>query len=156
MKPFRYRLARLQHLKDAEKKQRAAELAQEQSVLRAREADLGRAETERVQVLKLYGSLSNRPTEARMWDGAQLALGAAGLHVARRRDAVRRAADQVEQARERLVQKAREFETLERLRLRLWREHALENQRSEQKENDEKAVTRFGVSASHETKATER
>lgn len=152
MKPFRFRLARLLHLKDAEKKQRAAELAVEQGLLREREDDLGRAEVERENVQSLYGALSGRPAEARTWEGAQLALGAAKQHILRRQEAVRRAADQVEQARERLVQKAREFETLERLRLRLWREHTLEKLRFEQKENDEKAVTRFGRDAAREDK----
>jgi flagellar export protein FliJ len=143
MKPFRFRLTRLMHLKQAEKKQRAAELAHEQMQLRARESELASAERQEDAVRESYAGLAGRPAKASAWEGALNALGAAKKHVHKRQDVVHRAAEQVDAARERLVQKAREFETLERLRLRQWREHQLENQRSEQKENDEKAVIRF-------------
>src|SRR3990172_2089647 len=129
MKPFRFRLARLMHLKQAEKKQRAVELAHEQGLMRECEAQLDDSRQECAVVAESYAALSERPSEARQWDGALLALGAAKREVLRRIDLVRRASERVEQARERLVQKSREAETLERLRQRRWREYALENLR---------------------------
>jgi flagellar export protein FliJ len=143
MKLFRFRLARLMHLKQAEKKQRAIELAHEQSLMRQCEAQLEDSRQEWAEVAESYAALSARPSVARQWDGALLALGAAKQEVLRRTDLVRRASERVEQARERLVKKSREAETLERLRQRRWREYSLENLRDEQKENDAKAVTRF-------------
>jgi flagellar export protein FliJ len=143
MKLFRFRLARLMHLKQAEKQQRAVELAHEQSLMRQCEAQLEASRQECAEVAESYAALSTRPSEARQWDGALLALGAAKQGVLRRTDLLRRASERVEQARERLVKKSREAETLERLRQRRWQEYSLENLRNEQKENDAKAVTQF-------------
>jgi len=143
MKPFRFRLARLLQLKLAEKKQRAIELAHEQQALRVREAELEDSHAQHAKVGCSYAALSTRATRASEWEGAVLALGAAELEISRRVGRVRQASDLVDQARERLVQKAREAETLDRLRQRRWREHVLEDLRAEQKENDAKAVTQF-------------
>ena len=143
MKPFRFRLGRLLQIKQAEKKQRAAELARERHELFQKEAALADSQQERAQVQRSYAALTTRPARACEWDGAILALEASELEISRRLEIVRRAAEQVEQARERLIQKAREAETLDRLRQRQWREHTLENLRSEQKENDARAVTQY-------------
>jgi flagellar export protein FliJ len=143
MKPFRFRLARLLHLKHAEKKQRAAELAREQHELRRTESALADSREQCAKVQHSYAALSARPARACEWDGAVHALGAAELEISRRIDLVRRAGIQVELARERLIQKAREAETLDRLRQRQWSEHVHESLRSEQKDNDAKAVARF-------------
>jgi len=143
MKPFRFRLARLLQLKRAEKKQRAIELAHELHELHKKESALAESREERAEVQRSYAALSARPARASEWDGAVLALGAAELGISRRTDLVRRAGVQVEQARERLILKAREAETLERLRQRQWSEHVRESLRSEQKENDAKAVAQF-------------
>ncbi len=143
MKPFRFRLARLLHLKQAEKKQCAAALAREQNELHKMETVLAEVRCHCTLIENSYGTLSTRVSNVREWSGAQLALEIAERHVATQVEAIRLAAQRVEDARDRLILKAREAETLERLRQRQWFDYNHERQREEQKENDAKAVDRF-------------
>ena len=142
MKPFRFRLQRLLHLGEGEKKQLASEMAVRRSELEEAEAACATQEQIQQRAEESYARLSVEGGPASGWIGAQLSIHAASRQVKRGEDAIRAAMIKLEEARERLVEKSREVETYVRLRQRRLEEHHDESLRQAQKVLDEVANVR--------------
>jgi flagellar export protein FliJ len=146
MKPFRFRLHRLLRLNEAERRQRAIALEQKNAALRAEEQHLARLQGDRRVVEDSYAQLPTALTRASDWTTAQNALVGAGRRIAAQSKTVADTAAEAEKVRITLIAKAREVETLRRLRRRRRKEYDLELRRDVQKQNDEKAIQRFARS----------
>ncbi len=146
MKPFRFRLTRVLQLNEAEQRQCAIALAQENNALGAEQQRLSLRIDQQDQVEQSYAGLAGRQTSVTDWVVAEHALSGAKTRVMKQSQAVKKAETQVEKARVVLVRKSSEVETLKRLRERKRKEYDVQFRRDEQKQIDEKAVERFAHS----------
>jgi flagellar export protein FliJ len=146
MKPFHFRLARFLRLNEAERRQFAIALAQENHKLDAELQILDDRRTEQLDVQRSYASLAGQHRNVNDWLGAERALTGAKSKVKKQSQLVKQAEARVEKARDELVKKSSEVETLKRLRERKRREYDIQYRRHEQKQIDEKAVERFAQS----------
>jgi len=143
MRAFHFRLARLLHLREAEKRQRALELAQKRQKFDEEQRALREELHRREETTGSYRGLSRRPAAAAFWLGAKDAMRLCELRVARQANVTRAALDAVDHARDLLVEKSREVETYHRLRTRQQAEHEQAAHHEEQKGHDEVATQRF-------------
>jgi len=143
MRAFRFRLARLLHLREAEKRQRASELAVKRQIFDRQQQVLREELSIREETTGSYRDLKQRPTTAASWATARDSVRLAELRVARQATVTRESLAEVDRARDRLVEKSREVESYHRLRERQRAEHDTEARREEQKELDEMAIQRF-------------
>lgn len=143
MRPFRFRLARFLRLNEAEKRQYAIALAQENRALDLEQDAFDRRVAQHNQIEQQYANLAARPASVTDWIIAERALTGAKTEVRKQSQAVRKAEARVETAREVLVHKSSEVETLKRLRERRRQEYDVLYRRDEQKHTDESAVGRF-------------
>lgn len=146
MKPFHFRLARFLRLNEAERRQYAIALAQENLKLDAELQTLDERLRRQLDVQHSYASLAGRQTNVTDWLIAERALTGAKATVKKQSQAVKKAEARTEMARDVLVKKSSEVETLRRLRERKRREYDIQYRRNEQKQIDEKAVERFAQS----------
>ena len=143
MKPFRFRLARFLRLNEAQKRQCSIALAQENRALDLEQAALDGRVAQHNQIEQSYASLARHSASVTDWIIAERALSGAKSEVRKQSQAVRTAETRVEIARDVLVRKSSEVETLKRLRKRRRQEYEIQYRRDEQKQTDEKAVDRF-------------
>jgi len=146
MKPFRFRLSRFLRLHEAEQRQLAIALAQENNALDAEQQALDQRIVQQKDIESSYAGLAGRQVSAADWVVADNALSGAKTQVRRQHQSVKKAEKRVDQAREVLAHKSSEVETLKRLRERKRKEYDIEYRRDEQKQIDEKAVERFAQS----------
>lgn len=142
MKPFRFRLDRLRRLKEAEQQQRVLELGEARRLLERRETELNQAVERMEEAAIRYAELGTGSSSANDWQRAEAALKRDKLLALKAADIARKAAENVEVVRERLVAKSREVQVYVRLRRRKREQYELEMRRAEQKENDARAVER--------------
>lgn len=143
MRAFRFRLARLLHLREAEKRQRASELAVKRQEFDHQQQILREELREREATTGSYRDLKRHPASAASWASARDAVRLAEVRVARQATVTRETLAEVDRARDRLIEKSREVESYHRLRERQRAEHDTEARREEQKGLDEMAVQRF-------------
>jgi len=146
MKPFRFRLSRFLRLHEAEQRQLAIALAQENHALEAEQEVLDQRIGQKGQIERSYAGLAGRQVSVTDWAAADNALNSAKTRVRKQQQSVKKAETRVDQAREVLAHKSSEVETLRRLRERKRREYDVQFRRDEQKQIDEKAVERFAQS----------
>ncbi|MBD3297060.1 MAG: flagellar export protein FliJ [candidate division Zixibacteria bacterium] len=142
MRAFRFRLERLLHLREAEKQQCALELAEKRRLFDQEQRRLRQELRERERVTTSYRRLGRQASAAWSWNSARDAMRAAETRVANQAKTTKAALDEVDQARERLVEKSGEVESYVRLREKQREEHDLAARRAEQKVHDDTAVDR--------------
>lgn len=143
MKPFRFRLSRFLRLHEAEQRQLAIVLAQENNALDAEQQVLEQRVNQQGQIEQSYAGLAGKQVSVADWVIADHALSTAKARVWKQSQSVRTAEKRVDKARDVLVRKSSEVETFKRLRERKRKEYDVEYRRDEQKQIDEKAVERF-------------
>lgn len=145
MKPFRFRLDRLRRLKEAEKTQRVLELAEARRHLEHLESDLNAAVARMSGAADRYAALSERPSRPGDWAGSQEALLREKHRAHKAAESAHKAAQVVEEVRERLIEQTREVQILSRLRRRKREQYDLDMRRAEQKQNDARALERYNL-----------
>ncbi|GAB4317244.1 MAG: hypothetical protein Kow0074_05730 [Candidatus Zixiibacteriota bacterium] len=142
MRAFRFRLERLLNLREAEKQQCALELAECRRRFDQEQEQLREQLRERERVTMLYRLLGRQSVSAWSWTSTRDALRAAEIRVAEQAKVTKQALDEVDRARDRLMEKAGEVERYVRLREKQRQEHAIAVLRAEQKVHDDTAVDR--------------
>ena len=140
MRRFHFRLERLLRLKESERRQNVATLAEKKRSLEEREEALTSAHRAYDYLQESYAAVAAQPTSPAILMMAQYAMTAAQRHIADRRRAADSANVEVERARDLLIEKSREVDILERLRCKQWEEHVHEEGRRDQIQIDAIAV----------------
>lgn len=140
MKKFNFRLQKLMDAKQGEERQKQRELGFEQSKLSEEEERLGKLDKDRQEAdsgqRKLIGS-SAKVSDLLVQHFWQRTL---DKKIRVQEEVVDEQEQQVEDARERLVEVSREKKLLEKLRERRFNEHKVQNDRSQQNQLDDIAA----------------
>ncbi len=131
------------HLREAEKQQCALELAEKRRLFDQEQEQLRHELRERERLTTSYRHLGRHVSAAWSWNSARDAMRAAEMRVANQAKTTKAALNEVEKARERLVEKSGEVERYVRLRDKQRQEHDLAARRAEQKVHDDTAVDRY-------------
>jgi flagellar export protein FliJ len=148
MRRFHFRLERLLHLRESERQQQVVNLAELRRQLRDCERKLENARAEFEELQNSYRSAQAQKTSPEMLMTVQYALAVAQHSIDERAEAVHRAQDEVEAAREQLVAKSREVDIVQRLRRNQWEEFSISEGRREQGRIDATAVQQFALKSS--------
>jgi flagellar export protein FliJ len=148
MKRFRFRLDRLLHLREAERRQEEVALAREQQLVNAREEELAASHREFGRSQGAHRDLMNSATSSELLMTGQFALDAAEGRIAACGEALRLAQEAFEVVRERLIERSQAVDILDRLRRKRRQEHDLVEGRADQNRIDAMAVQQYAINSS--------
>ena len=151
MRRFRFRLDRVLHLREAERSQEVVALAHEQQLVNARRSELEASRQEYVRLQHQYRDLMNRATSSEILMTSQHASEASQGRIATCVEALRKAEAAFEVVRERLIERSKAVDILDRLRLRRLQEHEYTEGRADQNRIDAIAVQQYALESAQHT-----
>ena len=145
MKRFHFRLDRLRNLREAERRQEVVALAREQQAVDTRRSELEASHHEYARLQRRHQDLMSRTTSAELLMTGQHAQDAAVGRIAVHSEALRKAEEEFEVVRNRLIARSRAVDILDRLRLKRLQEHEYTEGRADQNRLDAIALQQYAL-----------